>query len=113
MITLVNFAAAVLMLLLLVPAAARLTRLVSRDDITSPLRGWIYHKFGEESFLGRMIQCHWCAGVWVSGFVSIPTWIIIWDLVPEWQATTKIWLWLLTVLGVAYEASRKIDREGM
>jgi hypothetical protein len=111
-ITLVNFAAVVLILLLLIPAAARLTRLVSRDDITSLLRVWVYSKFGETSLPARLVQCHWCVGVWVSLILSGPTWVAIAHLT-EWPPLIMLWMWMLSVPAVAYEASRKIDREGM
>lgn len=63
MATLHNVSA--LTLLILVLFAYRLTRLIAVDDITSPLRdrahGW----------LGELVTCPFCVGVWVSAAVVL------------------------------------------
>lgn len=49
-------------LLLLILASFRLTHLVVFDTITEPLRGALK----DRPFLGPLIECYWCAGVWIS-----------------------------------------------
>lgn len=45
-------------------AAYRLTLLVTTDEITQPLRDRIAAD-APDSFLDRLVNCPWCAGVWV------------------------------------------------
>jgi len=55
-------------------AAARITRLVTRDTITQPLRLWLINRAGVDTRLAELIQCDWCSGVWVSSAVIGTTW---------------------------------------
>lgn len=57
--TLIAFALSVL-------AAARLTRLISADDITAPARIALANRIGAGSFWFRLILCRWCLGLWVA-----------------------------------------------
>lgn len=50
-------------LLLLALAAFRLTHLVVFDKITEPMR----KPFEGRPFLGTLVTCYWCAGIWISG----------------------------------------------
>lgn len=43
-------------------AAFRLTRLVTRDTITAPLRA----RFDPTTRAGELIRCSWCTGVYVA-----------------------------------------------
>lgn len=61
-------------------AVARLTGLVVSDTITEPIRDWLLVRLdGRErtlgSFLAALIQCPWCAGMWIS-LVTAP---LIWS----------------------------------
>lgn len=47
--------------LLVVLAAARITNALVYEAICKPLRDKL-----AGSFLGRMLECHWCAGFWVA-----------------------------------------------
>src|SRR5690242_20889167 len=55
-------------------AAARITRLVTRDTITQPLRLWLINRSGVDSRLAELLSCDWCSGVWVSSAVVGTTW---------------------------------------
>ena len=48
-------------------ATYRLTRLVVVDTITEPLR----ERVPEGTFVGRLIDCPWCVGVWVGMGVAL------------------------------------------
>jgi hypothetical protein len=49
-------------LVLLVLASYRLTHLVVFDSITEPIR----NRLAPVPFVGELVSCYWCAGVWVS-----------------------------------------------
>lgn len=60
-------------------ATARVTGLITLDAITEDLRdnliGWLDDRpktFG--SFLAALVQCPWCAGVWVSAVAAPLVW---------------------------------------
>lgn len=101
----------VVALLLLVFSTARWTRLASVDDIATPMRLWIDNRFGQTSFLSRLIWCFWCSGVWVSILNSvIPVAVAAWYYHLPWWAAILIYIY--TVPAVAYAASWLIDHEG-
>jgi hypothetical protein len=68
-------------LLLVGLASARITSLIVLDDLIEPLRHWVFKRspspeyvehgitlLGESAgFLGRLLSCYHCIGVWVSG----------------------------------------------
>lgn len=63
-----------LALILLVLAAARITRLVVADDITKPARLWVARQPGRAfDWLLDLVSCHWCAGLWASA-VTVGAW---------------------------------------
>ena len=51
-------------------AAYRLTRLVTTDTISDPVRDYLvgHPVFG---YVGEGIECDWCVGVWVGGGVVL------------------------------------------
>lgn len=51
---------------MVVGAAARLTRLITRDTITKPLRARVEARYGPDSLPDEFIRCPWCVGFWVS-----------------------------------------------
>lgn len=102
MIYLVAFVALVL-------ATARLTRLIYFDDITIPFRAGIDRKFGQQSFISRMVWCPWCAGVWASGFCCTVAAVGAWSFMPNTIAL--IVAWVLLIPAVAYPASWIVDFE--
>jgi hypothetical protein len=65
-----------LVLIVFALAAARITGLIVSDSITEPARdrliGWLDDRPATlGSFIAALIQCPWCAGMWVS-FVAAP-----------------------------------------
>lgn len=52
-------------------AGARVTGLVVSDSITEGIREWIFRHLDDRpatlgAFLAALIQCPWCAGMWVA-----------------------------------------------
>lgn len=47
-------------------ATARLTKLVTTDEIALPFRQWVINGFGPMSFGARLILCKWCVSVWLA-----------------------------------------------
>lgn len=94
----------------LVLATARLTRLLTKDDLTIPMRTWIDAKFGPDSLISRMIWCYWCSGVWASMFTSTVAAAAAWQWW-SWNLGAVIAGWMLLVPATAYAASRVIDTE--
>ncbi len=57
-------------LLVLSIAAARITRLITRDEIFSKARNRIWKKFPpESSMFGYLFTCDWCTSIWVSSLL--------------------------------------------
>ena len=52
-------------------AVYRLTRLVTQDDITAPIRERIFQKLGDDHKLSELISCPWCSSVWLAGGASL------------------------------------------
>lgn len=103
MITLVVF-------VVLALATARITRIVSRDDITTPQRLAITRKLGDKNKIVQMIWCHWCSGWWIAGLVTLLA-----ALIAVAAHQTTWWLaalmWLIAWPAVAYAGSWIVDRE--
>ena len=77
------------LLLLLGLAAFRLTRLIVYDKITEPLRRPFFQEISETGadgeqeiylvpkekgftgWIGQLLSCFWCVGIWVSLFLSV------------------------------------------
>jgi len=58
-------------------ATYRLTRLITTDNITEPIREWIWDRYPPQSSkLGYLITCDWCSSIWVASIV-IPSAMII------------------------------------
>jgi hypothetical protein len=62
-----------LLLLLTVLAVARLTRLITADVLTQPVRAWIvarrldgHPERDETDPIVYLVHCRWCASIWVS-----------------------------------------------
>lgn len=84
-------------------AAARITRIITRDAITAPARMWLVNRLGVESKIAELLQCDWCTGFWVSFGVVGAAW--------EWG--DRAWLtWPLTGLAVAHLVGWLASKEG-
>lgn len=64
-----------LLFLLAVLATARLTRLVTADQILEPIRARLIRRYGEptESKLMYLMTCDWCASFWIAVPVAVVT----------------------------------------
>ncbi|WP_280366158.1 hypothetical protein [Nocardia wallacei] len=71
-------------------AVARLTRLVTRDKLTEPIRSALVERLGSGSQLTYLVHCTWCTSIWVA-FASAPAAV----------ALTGVSWWLLPVLALA------------
>lgn len=90
-----------IVLLILIGAVARFTRLVWHDDIATPLRDRIWAKWGTESFIGRLIGCPWCIAPWIAAPLTAITFAV--SLLPNWAQLT--WNGLLAVPAVSMGAA--------
>ncbi|WP_375483299.1 DUF1360 domain-containing protein [uncultured Jatrophihabitans sp.] len=71
-----------LLVVLTVFAVARLTRLVTKDVVTQPVRAWIVarrldgHDDRDDSDpIVYLIHCRWCASIWLAAPVSVAVWL--------------------------------------
>jgi hypothetical protein len=95
----------------LVLGTARLTRLISRDDITAPMRTGIDKWLGENSFVSRLIWCHWCVAVWISLGTSSLAMQALYSF-GRLSPKAAILCWLLLIPANAYAAAWVVDKEG-
>lgn len=91
--------------LLILGASARLTRLVTHDEITEPLRlragsGWF----------GFALHCPWCVGLWISAITCAAYLLIpgLWFTVPAAALTANlIWAQIQDSLDMAAQLYRE------
>ncbi|MFG6115609.1 DUF1360 domain-containing protein [Halobacillus sp. MO56] len=94
-------------LVLLTLACFRLTRLLVDDTITDWLRAPFHHYIEEidqegnvetfievkgtgiQAFIGELLSCHWCTGIWASGIL-----LAGWVFIPYFD-------WVILLLGIA------------
>lgn len=87
----------VLLALLVIGAAYRLTRLITADYVTAAIRGWLVRRYGDNR-LAYFITCDWCVGFWIAWGPAA--------LAVFWPTNRVVWLVLLalsasTVVGLA------------
>lgn len=80
--------------------AVRIMRLITLDTITQPIRDRL------SGFLGALIECPWCTGVWIAVPVGLSWWA--WADQAWWQVTALIATiaWLCGALSNAGMPSR-------
>ena len=62
-------------LILAIGATMRLTRLITADTITAPLRAWSIARTKDPDHpLPTLLRCPWCMGVWTGGIVALWAW---------------------------------------
>lgn len=83
----------VVALALYVLAVARVTRLITEDVITEPLRLHIERRFGGESMVAYLFSCAWCMSLWVA---LVTAWAVV-DL-----AGLPTWLWAPLALAASH-----------
>jgi len=86
-------------LILVTLAVARVTRLITSDDISRPFRRWVIEKWGDDSQPAILVHCAWCAGAWI----SLPG-AILWSftMLPlhEWWLAAPTWFAIAYVVGL-------------
>jgi hypothetical protein len=60
-----------LLVLLIIGATVRLTRLITADYLTSPIRDRLTERWGEDSKRAYLIGCDYCASMYVAPVVSL------------------------------------------
>lgn len=82
----------------------RLTRLVTADELTKPIRNWAFSK---SPTLGYLASCDWCLSIWLSPLVAIP--ITLW---PNNRAITTacFCLSLSAISGLVSVTEQRIER---
>lgn len=82
---------------------ARVTRLITSDKITERPRNWALLRLDEEGLMAYLVQCSWCASVYVgAGVAAVGAWASLWS-----------WGWALPLaLSYSYVAGWLASREG-
>jgi hypothetical protein len=82
-------------------ATARLTRLLTADRISRPLRAAIVRRYGPSSAVGYLVHCRWCVSLYVAPFAAAA---VLW-LAPayrgNWWAPTLL-VGVLLALGFSH-----------
>lgn len=82
--TLADIAQTAVTAALAVGAAARITRLITRDDFPfRAVRDWALTRYGEHGWLPRLLECPWCTGVWVAAPATATA--VLWGRRPWWR----------------------------
>lgn len=97
-----------LILVVLVLAVARVSRLLTTDDIFLFIRTWVIRRFGEESKLTTLVMCPWCVSVWFGIGMATVTFLIA-DA-PKYVSMS--WYILLTGLATSYVTGLLAKLEG-
>lgn len=67
-------------------AAYRITRVVIEDEVFDTPRNWLYEKVKKSPTLTYMLGCYWCLGFYVSILVVVLIWlfptVMPWILAP-------------------------------
>lgn len=77
-------------------ATARLTRLVTDDVITQPIREWVVIRWGGHSKIATLITCPWCLGLWTAAAV------ITWEEVARYHGWNQWFTLPAAVLAIAH-----------
>ena len=93
----------VLVVVLTIGFVARLTRLLTADQISYPIRQRIVVRLGPDHPVSYLVTCAWCVGLWVSIGVGIAAY---------WWAGERWWL-IAGLIGTgAYVTGVLADLEG-
>jgi hypothetical protein len=82
--------------------AFRLTRLVTTDDILSPLRDRLWRRFPPSTRLGYVVTCNWCTSVWVSVVL-----VVAYSIAPNTTTYVSAPLALSAVVGILAALTRE------
>lgn len=64
------------LIVLVVVACYRLTRLVTSDYIAEPVRLWAERRWGEKSKRAYLVTCNWCLSIYIAPCVTVPA--VLW-----------------------------------
>jgi hypothetical protein len=78
-----------LLVALTIGAIMRLTRLVTADKITEPIREWLTDRWGEESKRAYLVGCDYCASFWIAPPVAA--------VVVAWPDNRVVWVILIAL----------------
>lgn len=70
-------------------ATARITRFINADDLAAPIRSGVVRRFGPQSKAATLIECPWCASIWV-GAAVVPA--AYWFGDRAWFQVPALWL---------------------
>lgn len=82
---------AAIVLLLAFGTVARVTRFITADTLAAPIRSWVVRRFGPESRPANLIECPWCASIWIAFPVAA---IAYWHGHRAWFIVPALWLTL-------------------
>lgn len=70
-----------LLLTLAALACYRLAMLITKDEITRPIRNYfgLHSSAWVREHLGYLINCPYCCGIWVAAALTLLLWPISWD----------------------------------
>lgn len=85
---------ALLTVAILFGATARLTRLVTLDTITAPIRAGMIRRLGPKSMWVEWIRCPWCVGLWLAFAVTAAVWCGERLLLDDPLLPAPGWLWV-------------------
>jgi hypothetical protein len=72
-------------------ATARTTRLIVKDEITSPLRRLAHRLDKNSQHIGAIVICPYCAGVWAAaGVIGLLAIFVGWDHWGRWLAGAPV-----------------------
>ena len=60
----------VLVVVLTIGIAARITRLLTTDQVSYPIRQRIVVRLGPDHWFSYLVTCSWCLGLWVAAGVA-------------------------------------------
>lgn len=84
-------------------AVARLTRLVTLDKIMQPARGWVVERCGADSQLAYLVHCPWCMSPWIAAALTPVTWWLtpLGDTgIPAWWGIPALVLAVSQIVGM-------------
>lgn len=55
-------------------AVARITRFLNSDVLAGPIRAWAIRRWGPDSQAATLIECPWCASIWIAAAVIPLAW---------------------------------------
>ena len=76
-------------------AAYRLCRLLVEDTLLESFRNLVWRRFPPTTYLGYLITCYWCTGIWASSLV-----ICMYTIVPTPTFAVSLILAISTVVGI-------------